>query len=183
MINSICAVITSWQLHHNILELYLCYENDPMNRWKESFCFAQSCAYCQIVTNVSSLFRQTASSPLVDHSGNRHANQFCGLVDWNFELSINGMRFGYLRIYEKHFYSYNHHVHVIVWLKIIIFPGYKSIRHGCFLLNIRKCIFRFALQFVNCSVKSVLVILTIILIATVNSWLELLFVIFKNWSF
>ena len=46
-------------------------------------------AHCQFISNVSSLFRRTTSAHFVDHSGNRHVNIICELVNWNFELSVN----------------------------------------------------------------------------------------------
>ena len=94
-----------------------------MDRKKESLCFAQSCAHCQIVTNISSLFRRTASAPFVDHSRNRHANQLCGLVDRNFELSINRMRTGCLRIYEKLFFD----MEIIMFCDSLVEDDYLSL--------------------------------------------------------
>ena len=95
-----------------------------MNGKKESLCFGvQSCAHCQIVTNISSLFRRTASAPFVDHSRNRHANQLCGLVDRNFELSINRMRSGRLRIYEKLFFD----IEIIMFCDSLVEDDYLSL--------------------------------------------------------
>ena len=96
-----------------------------MNGKKESLCFAQSCAHCQIVTNISSLFRRTASEPFVDHSRNRHANQLCGLVDRNFELSINRMRSGCLRIYEKLFFD----IEIIMFCDSLVEDDYLSLEN------------------------------------------------------
>ena len=94
-----------------------------MNGKKESLCFAQSCAHYQIVTNISSLFRRTASAPFVDHSRNRHANQLCGLVDRNFELSINRMRSERLRIYEKRFFD----IEIIMFCDSLVEDDYLSL--------------------------------------------------------